>query len=297
MVSENPILCARIQAKVDQVVNLLREEVQAHKAEHWREALGRIMVRTGVVVSLLERHDLWGGVPRLPNGNNFLGTALSKAYVVVDDPHERWRLVFKLGTWETAEDAAQAIVNRDDTAPSTAPEGGNLEGAMPAALVMDSEAPCTGGFSCSPLPTSPPSKQSVVEPSQSVRPSSPTRTHNGPVPPVYNEAFLIREFDRRERDRGPIYAGFIVNDLLPRMGFDASDGKRILRAMEAQDMVRTEQKPNPKDPQRTTSFVTLNREHPHVARVLCGAAAIQRSFPIGTIEGEPLSQTIIRERM
>jgi len=37
------------------------------------------------------------------------------------------------------------------------------------------------------------------------------------VPPVFNEAYLIREFDRRERERGPIFAGFIVNDLLPRM--------------------------------------------------------------------------------
>jgi len=81
------------------------------------------------------------------------------------------------------------------------------------------------------------------------------------------------------------------------MGFNASDAKRILRAMEAQNMVRTEQKTNPKQPERTTTFVMLNREHPHVARVLKGVAGIERKFPICSIEGEPLSETIIRERL
>jgi hypothetical protein len=117
------------------------------------------------------------------------------------------------------------------------------------------------------------------------------------VPPIFNEAYLIREFDRRERERGPIFAGFIVNDLLPRMGFDTADAKRILRAMEAQNMVHTERKPNPSDPARSTTFVTLNREHPHVGRVLKGAAGIERKFPICSIEGEPLSETIVRERL
>jgi hypothetical protein len=127
-----------------------------------------------------------------------------------------------------------------------------------------------------------------------------TRSHTrqtAPVSPVFNEAYLIREFDRRERERGPIFAGFIVNDLLPRLGFDTADAKRILRAMEAQDIVRMERKPNPKDPDRSTTFVRLNRDHPHVARVLEGAKGSARKFPVCSIEGEPLSETIIRERM
>ena len=123
------------------------------------------------------------------------------------------------------------------------------------------------------------------------RPRAPGMT----TPPIYNEALLVREFEKRERERGPIFAGFIVNDLLPRMGFDAADAKRILRAMEAQNMVRTEQKANPNQPGRTTTYVSLNRAHPHVARVL-GGAATNRTFPIARIDGEPLSERIIRDR-
>jgi len=114
--------------------------------------------------------------------------------------------------------------------------------------------------------------------------------------PVFNEAMIIREFDKRERDRGPIFAGFIVNDLLVRFGFDVTGAKRVLRAMEAQDMVRTERKPNPKSPDRETTFVTLNRQHPQVRRVLEGDSLAERTFPIATNTGTPLSEIILRER-
>jgi len=258
MVSANPRDSVTIPEKLLTVQQALLDELPVHFDEGWESVCWRVSQRTGVGVTLVESIHGDGR----PHGNTRFGRALVNHFIMIHGGVD-WRVIAKIG----------------DLGISGAPTPAQSEGQT---LSVPSRQT-----------TEPAPRKGNGQPSAS---GSQGRV-SGPVPPLFNEAFLIREFDRRERERGPIFAGFIVNDLLPRMGFEATDAKRILRAMEAQDMVRTEQRQNPNNLQYTTSFVTLNRNHPHVSRVLRGAAGIERTFPIGKIEGEPLSETIIRERM
>jgi len=280
-----PPLSTHIQSKVDSVVRLLRAEAKSHGSEAWYPPCQRVSKVADVAVRLVEMDFNGSPGTEPPHGNTHLETALSDSYVIVEEravpwrvsgPKEvtRWWFAFKFRDWTLPEDHPSEDERRaEPPAPSTQAEAA-LNWASSFGNGKDARGPDVAS-------------QSPAH----MKPPGPT------LPPIYNEAYLIQEFDRRERERGPIFAGFIVNDLLPRMGFNTSDAKKILRAMEAQNMVRTEHKPNPKQPDRTTTFVTLNRQHPHVARVLQGASAIHRKFPIGTVIGEALSETIIRERL
>lgn len=110
---------------------------------------------------------------------------------------------------------------------------------------------------------------------------------------TFNEQFFIREFDRRERERGDIWAGFVVNDLLPGLGFSAFESKRILRQLEAQGVVQTSTRPNPANPEHPATFVRLNRDHPRVRAALQNGVSMRARV---RVTGEPVSETIIRER-
>lgn len=126
--------------------------------------------------------------------------------------------------------------------------------------------------------------------------------------PTFNEEFFIREFDRRERDRGIVLAAFVVNDLCPRLGFDAAAAKRIVRSLEAQGVIRTEKRPNPKNADRPATAIVLNREHPAVRRVLAEPSSSAGSaispapkrklsdFRPIRVPGPPVSEDIVRER-
>lgn len=260
---------AHIPQKVHQVVRLLRKEARQHGAEHWVAAVSRIRQQTDVHVGLSET----------PHGNMHLSTALQKYSVVVSDSTlKRWRFQFQLRDWTLPDHApARPETMRPPDPESVAPQPDT---------VVASQSGVPGGNP----------KETGHESIEKADPAGRPRREVTATAPVYNEAYLIREFDRRERDRGPIFAGFIVNDLMGRVGFAPPDAKRILRAMEAQDMVRSERKQNPKNSDRMTTFFTLNREHPKVAEVLGRTGERERRFPIGTIKGEPLSEQIIRER-
>lgn len=273
---------AQIPQKIHEVVRLLRKEAREHAAEHWGAALGRICRQTGVHVNLREGPRISRGTmdAQMPHGNTLLATALSGCWVIVADSilADRWSIEFNLPDWDLGDDKAVC-------SETTRPPDPESVGPQPDTVIP----PHSGVPAGNPKETG---HESIEKPD----PAACPRREVTATAPVYNEAYLIREFDRRERDRGPIFAGFIVNDLMGSVGFAPPDAKRILRAMEAQDMVRSERKQSPKNPDRMTTFFTLNREHPKVAKVLGRTGERERRFPIGTIKGEPLSEQIIRER-
>ena len=117
--------------------------------------------------------------------------------------------------------------------------------------------------------------------------TNPPGTANG------REAF-IREFDKRERANRFMWAGFVVNELLPQLGFVGAEAKRFLKRLEAEGIVATVKEPNPRNPDFPTTRVLLNREHPVVRQVLSGGP-LERFRPID-IAGGPLSEDIIRDR-
>lgn len=289
-------LLSRFQDKVDEVVRALRLEAGEHGTEAWNVVCERVGDQVGIWVSMSERYGFWEPPkllenrnnlhlqPRSPHGSTHIRNALSEHFVVVvmSEPNQ-WAYWFRIHDWKVG-------------------GSGDMRGPNPADATAN-QAPASAQGELTPAPGTVGNSGSSRQ-SQSTIKSDPPNTaapahrssHASAALPEYSNPRLIREFDRRERERGPIYAGFIVKDLLPRMGFDPTEAKRILRAMEAHDIVRTERKRNPKNPERDTTFVTLNREHPQVVRVLTGSNAVQRTFPIASIEGEPLSEMIIRER-
>jgi len=280
-------LFAEIQIKIDEVVRLLCAEVNAHPHESWPVVCKRVGPSAHVSISIFESlldwnsPDNWVLEPRKPHGNTHFKKAIEEGYVAITSLSQGWGHLFRLVDWSFTNNADHRNGLRQASPISFPVAAINLEGR--------SQRPSTA--------SSPDHNDETNDRPEEKLANKTLRRKEYSVTPVYNETYLIREFDRRERERGPIFAGFIVNDLLPRLGFDSSEAKRILRAMEAQNMVRTERKPNPKDPDRSTTYVSLNREHPHVARVLKGAAGVERTFPIGTIKGELLSERIIRERL
>lgn len=133
------------------------------------------------------------------------------------------------------------------------------------------------------------------DPAESVgfTPSEPV--HHSPAPHCvsFNEAFFIRDLDRRERERGDTWAGFVVKELLPGLGFSGVEAKRILRQLEAHGVVMTSTKPNPRNPDRPTTYVRLNRDHARVCAALASSEAPARRIQVA---GGPVADTIVEER-
>ncbi len=289
-------LSSRFQNTIDEVVRALRLEAGEHGTEAWNAVCQRVGAQVGIWVSMSERYGFWEPPkllenrnnlhlqPRSPHGSTHIRNALSDHFVVVvmSEPNQ-WAYWFRIHDWKVGGGANMCDPNPADANANQAPAPGQDELTPAAARDDDS------GSSHQNQPAL------KSDPSSTAAPAHRSSQASAALP-EYSNPCLIREFDRREQERGPIFAGFIVKDLLPRMGFDPTEAKRILRAMEAHDIVRTERKRNPKNPERDTTFVTLNREHPQVVRVLTGSNAVQRTFPIASIDGEQLSETIIRER-
>jgi hypothetical protein len=274
-----PHVSARILSTIDEVVRLLEAEVRSHPKEHWKEPCERVGKELSVSVSLPQTQS---GPLRMypPHGNTCLEQALKGGLLIVTKEYEKhrmegmeWQVMFRFRSWA-----------------GRRPEVRAAEGVSPHREHSSADDP--------PTPSSDPPEpdRTVAEPRAQRAPDPHFRPSGTPSAPAYNEAALIRELERREREHGPNHAGFIVNELLVRFGFEVPEAKRILRGMEMRTIVRTEHKPTPKDPSRMATFVVLNREHPHVRRVLEGAAEITRAFPVATNTGEALSELICRER-
>jgi len=91
------------------------------------------------------------------------------------------------------------------------------------------------------------------------------------------EAFL-REFVRLEQRHEFMWAGYIVRELLPRLGFPAEEAKVVLDRLRAENLVTMTKVPNPKNPDFPATGVQLNREHPRV-KALLGTPSVNRNPP------------------
>jgi hypothetical protein len=108
-----------------------------------------------------------------------------------------------------------------------------------------------------------------------------------------SKARFIRELHRLEANRKFMWAGFVVRELLPQMGFVGLEAKQFFSELEADGIVMISKEPNPNNPDHPTACVRLNAEHSQVK------AALERSRGERTrirARGEPVSETLIRER-
>jgi hypothetical protein len=107
---------------------------------------------------------------------------------------------------------------------------------------------------------------------------------------------FVRELDKLERARRFVWIGYLAKEKLPELGFSADEVNHVLDHSAAEGIITLGKVPNPKNPEFPATCVQLNREHPTVQRILGNGRRTDRRFPLGRIDGEPLSATIIRER-
>lgn len=106
---------------------------------------------------------------------------------------------------------------------------------------------------------------------------------------------VITSLAAQERRRDFIWAGFVVNDLLPGLGAEKREAQVLFDRMVDDGIISLSKTPNPNNPDFPSTRVQLNRDHPDVQRVLSKNGRT-RSFEPVAIRGEPLSTTIKRER-
>jgi hypothetical protein len=93
-----------------------------------------------------------------------------------------------------------------------------------------------------------------------------------PLSPEQRVDWFIREFDRLEQTHEFMWAGYIVKEMLPRIGVATAAAREMLDELRATGIVTVRKVPNPKNPEHPASSVELNRDHDHVRAVLSGAA-------------------------
>lgn len=110
---------------------------------------------------------------------------------------------------------------------------------------------------------------------------------------------LIRELDERIRQGRFLWAGFLVKELLPQLGFASTETHAVVQSMEREGLISLTKVPHPEIEGRTVTRVDLNRDHCWVRSVLSRAEGARKTprFRIQLPPGaEPVSETLIRER-
>ena len=120
--------------------------------------------------------------------------------------------------------------------------------------------------------------------------STPEEAHDPTI-----ERF-IREMANQERGREFVWIGHVAKTMLPDMGLNDREAAQFIERMQRQGLISRAQYPNPNNPDRPTTGLKLNREHPLVRRCLPKGTPARRVFPIASARGEPVSETLIRER-
>lgn len=127
-------------------------------------------------------------------------------------------------------------------------------------------------------------------------PERPSRFHPDEAPPQLTDMasdprfeHFVTDFVRLEESHEFMWAGYIVRDLLPRLGFPAQEAKLILDHMRADGMLTITKVPNPKNPVFPATGVQLNREHPSVRAILERCAAPPPSTDEAAAPSEPIS--------
>lgn len=106
---------------------------------------------------------------------------------------------------------------------------------------------------------------------------------------------IISALESRERQRDFIWAGFVVNDLLPGLGSDRREAQEWFDLMVEQGIILLTKVPNPNNPDFPTTKVQLDRENETVRRVLQTEAPAKRFEPLA-VRGDSASSTLLRER-
>ena len=99
------------------------------------------------------------------------------------------------------------------------------------------------------------------------RESTPTAEAGDPATDTRFTRFLL-EFLRLEQHHDFMWAGYIVRELLPRIGFAAEEAKGVLDLLRAENLVTITKVPNPKNPDFPATGVRLNHDHPRVRALL-----------------------------
>jgi hypothetical protein len=110
--------------------------------------------------------------------------------------------------------------------------------------------------------------------------ASESRFREGPAIPDISKLSMdertdlfLKEFIRLEDRHDFMWAGYIVRELLPRLGFSPDEAKIVLDHLRAENLVKISKVPNPKNPEFPATGVHLNREHPRVITLLSAHAA------------------------
>ena len=119
-----------------------------------------------------------------------------------------------------------------------------------------------------------------------------SRFRRGPAPGAGSldsderyDAF-VREFLRLQEKHEFMWAGYVVRELLPRLGFAADEAKLVLDHLRAENLVAITKVPNSRNPGFPATSVQLNPDHPRVRAILAEKAARERQ-PAGTFGAGP----------
>jgi len=138
---------------------------------------------------------------------------------------------------------------------------------------------------------------------EDTRPSMPTpadaaghgqlETVSSPPHPVLAD-FLrkLAEMERTSRG-GFVWLGFVLNDVLPQMGFGKEEARRFIHDLDTKGLVAISKVPSPKNPEYQASRIQVNTAHPEVNALLEASSADFTPIPV---RGEPVSRTILQDR-
>jgi hypothetical protein len=98
------------------------------------------------------------------------------------------------------------------------------------------------------------------------------------VPEHERVDWFIREFNRLEQSHEFMWAGYIVKELLPRLGITTAEARELLDEFQADGIVTVKKIPNPRNPEHPASAVELQRDHERVQAVLEGVAWSRQSY-------------------
>jgi hypothetical protein len=113
-----------------------------------------------------------------------------------------------------------------------------------------------------------------LAPPREAPPPRESRFHPGEAPadvsamPGDRYEEFIREFARLEQHHEFMWAGYVVRELMPRIGFPAGEAKLVLDRLCSEGILRISKVPNPRNPSFPATGVELNYEHPRVLAAL-----------------------------
>ena len=101
------------------------------------------------------------------------------------------------------------------------------------------------------------------EPRSRFRPLEPEAAD----PEARVDAF-IREFARLETRNDFMWAGYVVRELLPRVGFSPDDAKDVLNRLRTDEIINVQRVANPRNPEYPATGVQLNHDNARVRTIL-----------------------------